>query len=354
MGCVTGVPLVRQRPAVNSAAERPKEWEWMGLITEVISSHSSAFHPIRFCPIPNPPAAPLHPTTPTLTPLLDQYANSESFARKSRAAVRIVRPPIDVAADASLAAYLPLFHALSQIKQQQSSAVSAIDSPSRDNNACSPRLSSVSHATSSHSKTIPARREMLSSAAGSRKRANSDIDVASGANALLTLRVASASCAAEDSTDNNAVSGVDAQRSPNYAAPATASPKRNFVDLDLNASPDAQHEVEQKSACTAGSAEEEKPQKRKRGGQQPIKTCPKCGKQFSTGQALGGHMRKHWDGPLNVKTKQLLAHTNGTSVSDTSELVIAARVAKQRKVSDSGDVKGVKNVKRDLDLSLSL
>ncbi|CAI7850806.1 unnamed protein product [Closterium sp. NIES-53] len=296
---------------------------------------------------------------------LDQYANTESFARKSRTAVRVVRPPIDIAADASLAAYLPLFHALSQIKQQQSSAVSAIDSPSRDNNACSPRLSSVSHATSSHSKTIPASREMLSFAAGSRKRANSDTVVACGANALLTLRVASASCAAEDSTDNNAVS-TDAQpssvrflspHSQNYAAAAPALPKHNFVDLDLNASPDAQHEVEQSggsATCTAGSAEAEKPQKRKRGGQQPIKTCPKCGKQFSTGQALGGHMRKHWDGSLNVKTKQLLAHTNGTSVSETSELVIAARVAKQRKMSDTGDVEGVKKVKRDLDLSLSL
>ncbi|CAI5464569.1 unnamed protein product [Closterium sp. Yama58-4] len=293
------------------------------------------------------------------------YANTESSARISLAS-HALRPRIDIAPNASLAAYLPLFHALSQIKQQQSSAISAINSASRDNNVCSPRISSVSNGTSSHSKTNPASREMLSFAAGSRKRANSDTEVACGANALLTLRVAAASCAAEESSDNNAVS-ADAQfsslrflspRSQNYAAAPSASPNRNFVDLDLNASPDAQHEVEQKSGgsatCTAGSAEAEKPQKRKRGGQQPIKTCPKCGKQFSTGQALGGHMRKHWDGPLNVKTKQLLAQTDGKSASETSELVIAARAAKQRKISDIGDVKGLKNVKRDLDLSLSL
>ncbi|CAI5464366.1 unnamed protein product [Closterium sp. Yama58-4] len=296
------------------------------------------------------------------------YANIETYAPNSLTS-HALRPRLDIAADASLAAYLPLFHALSRLKQQQSSA---IDSASRDNNACSPLLSSVSHGTSSHSKTNPAvpegiSSEMLSFAAGSRKRANSDPEVACGANALLTLRVAAgASCAAEESTDNNAVS-ADAQppsfrflspRSQNCAAAPSASPKRNFVDLDLNASPDARHEVDQKSGgsatCTAGSAEAEKPQKRKRGGQQPIKTCPKCGKQFSTGQALGGHMRKHWDGPLNVKTKQLLAHTNGTSVSETSELVVAARAGKQRKLSDVSDMKSSKNVKRDLDLSLSL
>ncbi|GJP47649.1 hypothetical protein CLOM_g6829 [Closterium sp. NIES-68] len=306
---------------------------------------------------------------------LNQYMSVESSATGGNGlnACRVaVRPRIDIAADAqSLAACIPLIHALSQIKQQQQQQQR---SASRENNAYSPRFSSVSHqayGNSSHSNAAAPAGEMPSSFPSTpQKRANSDTEIASGANVLLALRIAAAaSCAAEESTDNNAASSAaadDAQpssfrlslQSRNHAAPASPT-RASMAGLDLNASPAEEHdEVEQKSggsgsaATCAGSAEAEKPHKRKRGGgQQPIKTCPKCGKQFATGQALGGHMRKHWDGPLNVQTKQLLAQ-KGRSVSEVSELVIAARAAKQRKVN--GETSGCKNVRSELDLSLSL
>nr|CAD1831409.1 unnamed protein product [Ananas comosus var. bracteatus] len=33
-------------------------------------------------------------------------------------------------------------------------------------------------------------------------------------------------------------------------------------------------------------------------------TCEKCGRTFATGQSLGGHMRKHYEGPLIITNKK--------------------------------------------------
>ncbi|GJP47650.1 hypothetical protein CLOM_g6830 [Closterium sp. NIES-68] len=112
------------------------------------------------------------------------------------------------------------------------------------------------------------------------------------------------------------------------------------------------------AACSDAAAETS--HKRKRPAQQPTKTCPKCGKKFSTGQALGGHMRKHWNGSIRVQTKQLLAEVSPTrtsspahSHSHESDLASPQHDVKQRRTNEAES-----NVRlladSDIDLSLKI
>nr|CAD1831398.1 unnamed protein product [Ananas comosus var. bracteatus] len=48
-------------------------------------------------------------------------------------------------------------------------------------------------------------------------------------------------------------------------------------------------------------------------------TCEKCGRTFATGQSLGGHMRKHYDGPLIITNKKRTREQREETTAPTVE-----------------------------------
>lgn len=184
---------------------------------------------------------------------------------------------------------------------------------------------------------------------------------------LLLLRDTATETASGDSGSSARSSGFDLNEAPegDSCDPSAAEVRRKCSDSGSAS-----------AGLPAAGSGGRRSQKRKKipDGAQSTKTCPKCGRTFSTGQALGGHMRKHWEGAARVQTKQLIAGER-RSVSSSrgwrTELVTASTseqpcgsgtmggVSKkarksERPPAESGPfvVKGVWGL--DIDLNLSM
>ncbi|CAI7893070.1 unnamed protein product [Closterium sp. NIES-53] len=182
-----------------------------------------------------------------------------------------------------------------------------------------------------------------------------------GASDLLLLRMASAPPEME-------VHGIDEKHldlnaeptSPSDSPPATLAQSSDDGSVQLPGLTNGT--TTESDQFVPGSGAAETSHKRKRTAQQQTKTCLKCGKKFATGQALGGHMRKHWNGSIRVQTKQLLAEVGPSrtsspahsgSHSHESDLASPEPDGKQRRANEAEST-ARPLVVADIDLNLKI
>nr|CAD1831405.1 unnamed protein product [Ananas comosus var. bracteatus] len=90
------------------------------------------------------------------------------------------------------------------------------------------------------------------------------------------------------------VSGIRSSSSGAGEPSSSAASSVAVAGGETSAQEDARNNRKKKGSSTGSSA----------AGGSGAHTCEKCGRTFATGQSLGGHMRKHYEGPLIITNKK--------------------------------------------------